>query len=85
MCYLFMYQYIYENVNALNFSPGFPHSRTVKSQTLLLPDGLHESLLLGRAVQEDEERMPCAPGYYMVIITPTASLLSLLLNGFWEL
>jgi len=62
MCYLFIYQYIYENVIALNFSPGFPHSQTVKSQYLLLPDGLRESLLLGHAVQEHEERMSCAPG-----------------------
>lgn len=62
MCYLFIYQYIYENVIALNFSPGFPHSQTVKSQSLLLPDGLRESLLLGHAVQEYGERMSCAPG-----------------------
>lgn len=62
MCYLFIYQYIYENVIALNFSPGFPRSQTVKSQSLLLPDGLRESSLLGHVVRECEERMPCAPG-----------------------
>lgn len=57
MCYLFIYQYIYEKLIALNFSPGFPHSQTVKSQSLLLPDGLRESLLLGHAVKEYEERL----------------------------
>lgn len=57
-----IYQYIYENVIVSNFSAGFPHSQTVKSQTLLLPDSLQESLLLGHAVQEYEEGMPCAPG-----------------------
>lgn len=52
MCYLFIYQYIYENVIALIFSPGFPHSQTAKSQSLILPDGLRGSVHLGHAVYE---------------------------------
>lgn len=61
MCYLFIYQNIYEHVIALNFSPGLPHFQTVKSQSLFLPDGLWESLMLGHAVQECEKMIPCAP------------------------